>query len=230
MLPFYLQKKLLALGISSTEQLKKHDYFLVFQWLRDIYPSIGYKALFDLYCLHHNQPFNILNSEIKLQLKQIYKSLIPHFAPLATETIDKFMQLALSIAKTENNEIPVGAVVVKNGEVIGRGYNQTITKNDITAHAEIIAIRDAAQTIGNYRLDDCDLYVTIEPCLMCAGAIINSRIRRVIFGAVEPKTGAINSQYKILNNIQVNRHTEAIGPIDNELYASPLKDFLSSKR
>ena len=230
MLPLYLQKKLNILGINSLEELKAYDYFIVFQWLKDIYPSMGFKVLFDLYCLHQNQAINLLNSEIKSQLKQSYKLLPPHFAPLPNDTIDKFMQIALDIAKNSDNEIPIGAIVVKDGEVIGIGNNQTIANNDITAHAEIVAIRDASITLSNYRLDNCDLYVTIEPCLMCAGAIINSRIRRVIFGASEPKTGALNSKYMVLNNTDVNKHAEAIGPIDNELYAAPLIQFLRQKR
>jgi tRNA(adenine34) deaminase len=230
MLPLYLQSKLKSLGIYSLEELQKYDYYLVFQWLRDIYPSTGFKVLFDLYCLNHNQSLNTLDPEVKSNLKQTYKSLPRHFAPLLKEVIEKFMHQALAIAKESDNEIPIGAIVVKNGEVIGRGNNHTIKNNDITAHAEIVAIRDASEYLGNYRLDDCDLYVTIEPCLMCSGAIINSRIRRVIFGAHEPKTGALESQYKVLNNININKHTEAIGPIDNDLYSLPLRDFLKQKR
>ena len=230
MLPLYLQKKLTTLGINSLEELKAYDYFIVFQWLRDIYPSLGFRALFDLYCLHQNQALSTIDPEVMSNLKQTYKSLPPHFAPLAKDTIDKFMQIALDIAKKSNNEIPIGAIVVKDGEVIGSGSNQTISNNDITAHAEIIAIREASITLGNYRLDDCDLYVTIEPCLMCSGAIINSRIRRIVFGALEPKTGALKSQYKVLSNININKHTEAIGPVDNELYALPVQEFLKQKR
>ncbi len=230
MLPLYLQSKLKSLGIDSLEELQKYDYFLIFQWLRGIYPSTGFRVLFDLYCLIHNQPFNTLDPEIKAHLKLTYKSLPPHFTPLPKDEIEKFMQIAVAIARESDNEIPIGAIVVKDGEVIGRGNNQTIASNDITAHAEIVAIRDASKNLGNYRLDDCDLYVTIEPCLMCSGAIINSRIRRVIFGALEPKTGAVTSQYTVFNNININKHTEAIGPIDNDLYSFSLKAFLKQKR
>ncbi len=230
MLPVYLQNKLKSLRINSLEELQKYNYFLIFQWLRDIYPSMGFRVLFDLYCLSHNQSLNTLDPEIKAKLKLTYKSLPPHFAPLPKDEIKKFMQIALAIARESDNEIPIGAVVVKDSQVIGWGNNQTIKTNDITAHAEIVAICDASKTLGNYRLDECDLYVTIEPCLMCSGAIINSRIRRVIFGAQEPKTGALISQYKILNNTNINKHTEAIGPIDNDLYSAPLRDFLKQKR
>ena len=230
MLPLYLKNKLKSLGINSLEELQRYDHVLVFQWLRDIYPSTGFKVLFDLYCLSHNQPFNTLDPEVKSNLKQYYKSLPPHFTTLLKYEIEKFLHMALAVARESDNEIPIGAIIVKGAEVIGRGNNKTISNNDITAHAEIVAIRDASKNLGNYRLDGCDLYVTIEPCLMCGGAIINSRIRRVIFGAHEPRTGALISQYKILNNTNINKHTEAIGPIDNELYSAPLKGFLKQKR
>src|SRR5208282_4178000 len=109
--------------------------------------------------------------------------------PMPDET---FMREALALAQqaTAAGEVPVGAVVVKENIIIGRGYNQPITARDPSAHAEIIAMRDAAAKLGNYRLIDCDLYVTLEPCAMCAGAIMQARLRRVIFGAADPKTGA----------------------------------------
>ena len=106
-----------------------------------------------------------------------------------------FMQEALSMAKKsyDDDEVPVGAIIVKDNIIIGRGHNQLIRKNDPTGHAEIIAIRDAAQFISNYRLINCDIYVTLEPCAMCAGAIFNSRIKNLFFGAHDPKTGACES-------------------------------------
>ena len=103
-----------------------------------------------------------------------------------------FMQEALKLAAqaAAAGEVPVGAVVVKDGAIVGRGYNQPIAGSDPTAHAEIMAMRDAGKTLGNYRLADCDLYVTLEPCVMCSGAIMHARIRQVIFGARDSKTGA----------------------------------------
>jgi tRNA(adenine34) deaminase len=101
-------------------------------------------------------------------------------------------------------EVPVGAVVVRDGQIIGRGRNQPIASNDPTAHAEILALREAGQNLGNYRLEDCDLYVTIEPCAMCAGAIVHSRIRRLIYGSDDPKAGAVNSVMQLLEHPALN--------------------------
>ncbi len=101
--------------------------------------------------------------------------------------------LALARLAQAHGEIPVGAIVVKDGVIIGRGGNAPIAANDPTAHAEIAALRDAARSLGNYRLPECDLYVTLEPCAMCAGAILHARIRRLVFGARDPKTGACGS-------------------------------------
>jgi len=101
-------------------------------------------------------------------------------------------------------EVPVGAVVVRDGQIIGRGRNQPIASNDPTAHAEILALRDAGQNLGNYRLEDCDLYATIEPCAMCAGAIVHSRIRRLIYGSDDPKSGAVNSVMQLLEHPALN--------------------------
>ena len=229
-LPFYLQQKLHQFGINDVNSLCKRDYLHVFQWLKDVYPSVGYRALFDLHCLVNQLPLNSLNQEAQRQLKSSYKQLLPQHAPLALTTITKYLDMARLMVTTGTHEIPVGAIIVKDNEVISFGTNQTITNNNITHHAEIVAITNAANKLGNHRLNECDLYVTIEPCLMCVGAIIHSRIKRLVFGAIEPKTGAVISQYQALNNISVNKHTEAIGPVDNNLYAQDLQLFLRAKR
>ena len=105
-------------------------------------------------------------------------------------------------------EVPVGAVVVFEGRLVGRGCNRPLTSNDPTAHAEILALRDAGQSLGNYRLLDCDLYVTVEPCAMCAGAITHARIRRLIYGAEDPKAGAVHSMLQVLNHPKLNHKVE----------------------
>ena len=105
-------------------------------------------------------------------------------------------------------EVPVGAVVVLEGRIIGRGCNRPVGTNDPTAHAEIIALREAGQTIGNYRLPGCDLYVTVEPCAMCAGAMIHARIRRLIYGAEDAKAGAVHSMLQVLNHPKLNHQVE----------------------
>jgi len=103
-------------------------------------------------------------------------------------------------------EVPVGAVVVANNRIVGRGSNRNILDNDPTAHAEIVALREAGHTLDNYRLGDCELYVTIEPCAMCAGAIMHARIKRLIFGALDPKAGAVGSVMSVINHPELN-HT-----------------------
>ncbi len=107
-----------------------------------------------------------------------------------------------------SGEVPVGAIVVHDGSIIGRGCNRPLSSNDPTAHAEILALREAGQAIGNYRLLDCDLYVTVEPCAMCAGAITHARVRRLIYGAEDPKAGAVHSMLQLLNHPKLNHKVE----------------------
>lgn len=121
-----------------------------------------------------------------------------------------WMEEALREAKRAlaSGEVPVGAVVVCDGRVLGRGCNSSVTANDPTAHAEILALRGAGQALGNYRLLDCDLYVTVEPCAMCAGAITHARIRRLIYGAEDPRAGAVHSMLQVLNHPKLNHRVE----------------------
>lgn len=105
-------------------------------------------------------------------------------------------------------EVPVGAVVVHEGQIVARGFNRPISSNDPTAHAEVLALRDAGRALGNYRLTECDLYVTVEPCAMCAGAIVHARIRRLVYGADDPKAGAVVSIMRVLDNPSLNHRVE----------------------
>jgi tRNA(adenine34) deaminase len=130
-----------------------------------------------------------------------------------TETLDReFMQRAIALAEQAalKGEVPVGAIVVKDSEIIGKGGNAPIDSHDPTAHAEIMAIRQAAQHVGNYRLVGCTLYVTLEPCAMCAGAIQHARIARLVYGASDPKTGACGSVVNLMAEQKLNHHTEVI--------------------
>lgn len=154
---------------------------------------------------------------------------------LKTET-DKinqsFMQQALDLAHQAalSNEVPVGAIVVKDGVIIGRGSNAPIGQQDPTAHAEIIAMRQAALYLGNYRLVDCDLYVTLEPCAMCCGAIQHARIRKLIFGANDPKTGACGSVINLMAEPKLNHHTEVIGGVMAKECGVVLSAFFKQRR
>jgi tRNA(adenine34) deaminase len=127
-------------------------------------------------------------------------------------------------------EVPVGAVVVKDGVVIGRGYNQPIGRHDPTAHAEIVALRAAAEALGNYRLPGCELYVTLEPCVMCSGAMMHARLARVIYGATDPKTGACGSVVNVFASDQLNHHAEVEGGMLADDCGQLLKDFFAERR
>ncbi|MFZ9642315.1 MAG: tRNA adenosine(34) deaminase TadA [Candidatus Methylopumilus sp.] len=143
-----------------------------------------------------------------------------------------YMQAAMMLAKqaAQNGEVPVGAVLVKDGEIIGRGSNAPISLNDPSAHAEILAIRDAANNIGNYRLVDCTLYVTLEPCAMCSGAIQHARIANLVYAASDPKTGACGSVVNLMAEAKLNHHTTVRTGVMAEEAASLLSDFFKQRR
>lgn len=138
--------------------------------------------------------------------------------------------LKLAAQAAASGEVPVGAVVVKDGVIVGRGYNQPIAGSDPTAHAEVMAMRDAGRVLGNYRLADCDLYVTLEPCVMCAGAIMHARIRRLIYGARDPKTGACGSAIDLFAQQHLNHHAEVGGGMLANEAVALLQDFFARRR
>ena len=145
---------------------------------------------------------------------------------------DTYMRLALEQAQQawDLGEVPVGAVVVKDGEVIAVGCNQPIGKHDPTAHAEIVALRAAAEKLGNYRLPGCELYVTLEPCVMCSGAMMHARLAKVVYGATDPKTGACGSVVNLFEQEQLNHHTEIVGGVMAEECGAMLKNFFAARR
>ncbi len=144
----------------------------------------------------------------------------------------EFMQIALSLAAeaAAQDEVPVGAIVVKDGVIIGRGSNAPISQHDPSAHAEIQAMRAAAKTLGNYRLVDCTLYVTLEPCAMCTGAIQHARIARLVFGASDPKTGACGSVIDLMAEKKLNHHTEVTGGLLADECGTMLSRFFAGRR
>lgn len=145
---------------------------------------------------------------------------------------DKYMGLALEQARLAwaEGEVPVGAVVVKDGEVIATGYNQPIGRHDPTAHAEIVALRAAAEKLGNYRLPGCELYVTLEPCIMCSGAMMHARLARVVYAALDPKTGACGSVVNLFEEERLNHHAEVLGGVMADEASSLLKAFFAERR
>ncbi|WP_307258486.1 tRNA adenosine(34) deaminase TadA [Paraburkholderia graminis] len=144
----------------------------------------------------------------------------------------RFMALAQAAAEEARaaGEVPVGAVLVRGDEVIATGFNHPIGAHDPSAHAEMVALRAAAQVAQNYRLPGCELYVTLEPCLMCAGAIMHARIARVVFGARDPKTGACGSVVDAFANPQLNHHTEVTGGVLESECGAALKSFFAERR
>jgi tRNA(adenine34) deaminase len=149
-----------------------------------------------------------------------------------TEQDQIFMQAAIALAKqaAENGEVPVGAVVVKDGKIIGRGCNSPIGLNDPSAHAEILALRDAANNIGNYRLVDCTLYVTLEPCAMCSGAVQQSRITNLVYGASDLKTGACGSVINLMAEEKLNHHTKVKSGVLADETGQILSEFFKQRR
>jgi len=138
--------------------------------------------------------------------------------------------LRLAVRAAERGEVPVGALVVKDGKVIGRGYNAPISSKDPTAHAEIQALREATKNLGNYRLEGCSLYVTLEPCAMCAGAILHARIARLVYGAADLKTGACGSVVDLFSEKKLNHHTEVTGGILAVEAGRLLSEFFAARR
>lgn len=147
-------------------------------------------------------------------------------------TDQEYMQIALELAQQGAlaGEVPVGAVIVKDGEIIGRGYNAPISQHDPSAHAEIRALRDAAQHIGNYRLVGCTMYVTLEPCAMCTGAIQHARIARLVFGATDPKTGACGSVVDLMAEARLNHHAEVTSGVLAAECGQMLSAFFAARR
>lgn len=142
------------------------------------------------------------------------------------------MQAALDLARQAGalDEVPVGAVLVLDGTIVGRGFNQPISRHDPTAHAEVMALRDAAARVGNYRLPGSTLYVTLEPCVMCTGAIMHARVARVVFGACDPKTGAAGSVVDLYGEERLNHHADIEGGVLAKESGALLSTFFAARR
>jgi tRNA(adenine34) deaminase len=169
----------------------------------------------------HNDEFNEVNKVDDINEADVFDP-----------TDIKFMQRAYELAQQAEqiNEIPVGAVVVANGKIIGEGYNQSITLNDPSAHAEMLAIKQAGQSLQNYRILDCTLYVTLEPCPMCAGLLVHSRIKRLVFAAKDLKTGAAGSAFNLVNHEKHNHQIETTQGLLAEQCSSLLSAFFKRRR
>ena len=156
----------------------------------------------------------------------------PEPSPEQREADDRFMQAALDEARAAeaHEDVPIGAVVVKDGEIIARGHNRREVDEDPTAHAEIIALQDAAKATGHWRLEGCTLYVTLEPCYMCAGAVVNARIDRLVFATPDPKAGAVGSLANVPADTRLNHRPEVIGGVRLTEAATLLRSFFAARR
>jgi tRNA(adenine34) deaminase len=138
--------------------------------------------------------------------------------------------LRCALRALEADEVPVGAVVVCDGRIVGRGWNRNLTDRDPSAHAEIIALREAGRSLGNHRLGDCELFATIEPCAMCAGAAVHARLRRLVYGADDPKAGAVHSILPVINHPSLNHQMEVRGGVLAGRSAELVQEFFRSRR
>jgi tRNA(adenine34) deaminase len=148
------------------------------------------------------------------------------------ETDERYMRLAIEQAEIaqENGDVPIGAVIVHNGQIIGKAYNQREQLQDPTAHAEIIALTQAAAALESWRLEDCTMYVTLEPCPMCAGSLVLARINRLVYGCDDPKTGAVKSLYNIVTDSRLNHRIEVISGVLAEQCSELLEQFFQKRR
>lgn len=148
------------------------------------------------------------------------------------QTDEIFMKEAIKQAKKalKYDEVPIGAVVVRDNKVIATGYNKKVTKNNTILHAEIVALQNAMKKVGDWRLNDCTLYVTLEPCPMCAGACINARVKRIVFGAFDPKAGCCGTLYNLPEDKRFNHRSEVVGGIKQDECVMLLRDFFEKRR
>jgi len=164
-----------------------------------------------------------------------HEYLNPENEPSESELIDwdkTYMRQALALAEQayEEDEVPVGAIITRGQRVVGAGWNQREALQDPTAHAEMIAITQAAASISSWRLEECTLYVTLEPCPMCAGAILQSRVKRVVYGATDPKAGAVDSLFRLLDDPRLNHRAEVTGGVLGDQCGLILSSFFQEKR
>lgn len=220
------------IGINTRDQLLQNGSVTTFLQLKAAGHTVTRRLLFALEAAARGVHWSQLGDADKEGLIKMLASHPPVALPPAAAEIACFMQQAMQQANlaAASGEVPVGAVVVRNGQIIGRGFNQPVGLSDPSAHAEMQALRDAARHAGNYRLDDCDLYVTLEPCVMCSGAILHARIGRVIFGASEPRTGAAGSVLNLFAMSQLNHHTAIWGGQQAAACSQQLSDFFRQRR
>ncbi|MCO6513492.1 MAG: tRNA adenosine(34) deaminase TadA [Snodgrassella sp.] len=220
------------LDIHCVEDLQRRGAITAFLQLKNISTSSTESVLWQFIALVENRAAQSLSAEEKTFWRQQIKQHPPVALFPSAKIMQHWMQQALHAAQQAQllNEVPVGAVVVYENNLIGYGYNRCITDHNISHHAEIQALTAASKTLSNYRLQDCDVYVTLEPCAMCASALIQARVKRVIYGTAEIKTGAAGSVINLFNNRQLNTHTAVLGGILAAESKELLQQFFRHKR
>ncbi|MCD4485430.1 tRNA adenosine(34) deaminase TadA [Chromobacterium vaccinii] len=223
---------LAELDIHTRQQLLARGAVTAFLLLKAAGHTATRRLLFALEAAARGIHWQQLEEADKAALLQRLSDHPPVALPPCAEERRRYMGMARALAEqaSAEGEVPVGALVVKDGEIIGRGYNQPIGRHDPSAHAEMQALRDAAARLGNYRLDGCDLYVTLEPCPMCSGAILHARIARVIYGASDAKTGAAGSTVDLFADARLNHHAAVFGGVAAEACAAQLSAFFRQRR
>ncbi|QEL56196.1 tRNA adenosine(34) deaminase TadA [Chromobacterium paludis] len=219
-------------GIRTRPQLQACGAATAFLRLKAAGHTVTRRLLFALEAAARGVHWQDLNDEDRAALLRQLAAHPPVSLPPSPSACRRYLAQARELAAqaASEGEVPVGALVVKDGEIIGRGYNQPIGRHDPSAHAEMLALRDAAARLGNYRLDGCDLYVTLEPCPMCSGAILHARIARVIYGARDAKIGAAGSAIDLFADARLNHHAAVFGGVDAEVCAEQLSDFFRQRR
>lgn len=218
-------------GMADTAGLRDFGVAAAFALLRAERVGVAESVLWRLHELAHHRPMHSIHEHEKTILRQQLQSTPPQALFPSASEMRHFMHIALAQAQqaATQGEIPVGAVVVQNGHVIAQAANATIARHDISQHAEIAALSLAGKALSNHRLADCDLYITLEPCAMCASAIVQARIKRVVFAAREPKTGAAGSVLNLFAH-PLNRHTAVLGGVCGDAAQALLQDFFRQQR
>lgn len=219
-------------GISTRQQLRARGIVTTFLLFKASGQSVTTRLLFALEAAARGVHWSELSDAERLELKIRLAAHAPVRMPPEPQQARQYMARALQLADQAvlAGEVPVGALVVRQGLIIGEGHNQPRSRCDPSAHAEILALRQAALTMGNYRLSGCDLYVTLEPCPMCSGAMLHSRLDRVIYAAADSKTGAAGSVINLFAETRLNAHTACFGGVGASESSARLATFFSQRR
>ncbi|TDR73613.1 tRNA adenosine(34) deaminase TadA [Paludibacterium purpuratum] len=219
-------------GIRTRDDLLRQGVVHTFLQFKAAGLPASARLLFALEASARGLHWNQLDDDDRQQLKRALAAHPPVRLPPAADDGERFMRRALALAAqaADVGEVPVGAVVVHEGEIVGEGFNQPIGLSDPSAHAELRALRQAAARIGNYRLSGCDVYVTLEPCPMCSGAMLHARIDRVIYAAADTKTGAAGSVIDLFAERRLNAHTACFGGLLADEAGTMLSEFFRARR